>query len=407
MIRPIAILAGILLGAPLGWSAEPETKRLELIVKETAGLRRFGFPVHVTFRTDRDVTETDRFRLVANGKPVTAQFRSLRALGQRRLVALDFNVNQDPLEQKTFQIEYGSKVVPGAEPKGGLEVIEDKETVTIKSGNLRYVVARKPRGLFTQVSDGKREYVRKGGGGFDFLTRGHGTYGLGLTETMTITRRGPLAVGIRFHAGCPIDKDPKKRSFDWQIDLTFPRAKSWVEVDWTVNDPAGVLSELHAGLALLLDGSPTLADFGAGSMVYTTLRKNEAAYLIAPVGGKPAWKVETSRDEEPRRLFAVANPRNAQPPEGWAHSMDRQRCTAVAMAEFGQPGAQDEIHFEGGGQLVFVRKFDQHEVRRQGRKRLRFWAHFVPMPVHIGALTSPQSMMAPLVVEVKNEPRRK
>jgi hypothetical protein len=34
-----------------------------------------------------------------------------------------------------------------------------------------------------------------------------------------------------------------------------------------------------------------------------------------------------------------------------------------------------------------------------GPKRLKFWLHFVPMPVQIGAVTSPPSMLAPLVVE--------
>ena len=32
---------------------------------------------------------------------------------------------------------------------------------------------------------------------------------------------------------------------------------------------------------------------------------------------------------------------------------------------------------------------------------LTFWLHFVPMPVQVGAVTSPQSMMSPLRVDVK------
>ena len=33
------------------------------------------------------------------------------------------------------------------------------------------------------------------------------------------------------------------------------------------------------------------------------------------------------------------------------------------------------------------------------RKVLRFWLHFVSMPVQVGAATSPQSMQSPLVID--------
>ena len=34
-------------------------------------------------------------------------------------------------------------------------------------------------------------------------------------------------------------------------------------------------------------------------------------------------------------------------------------------------------------------------------KGLRFWLHFVDVPVQVGAVTSPQAMLAPLLVEVR------
>ena len=37
----------------------------------------------------------------------------------------------------------------------------------------------------------------------------------------------------------------------------------------------------------------------------------------------------------------------------------------------------------------------------RGPKSLNFWLHFVPMPVQVGAATSPQSMLAPLRVEIQ------
>src|SRR5262249_1618455 len=160
---------------------------------------------------------------------------------------------------------------------------------------------------------------------------------------------------LRFDGSCPIDKDPKKREFRWAIEMTFPRSKSWVEVDWTLDDPAGVVTEMHAGLNLLLEGAPTLADLGAGPMVYTTLRRGEAASHA----GRRAGKVEPQKEHEPRRRLAGAPGPKANPPEGWAHSMDRRRCTAVAMDAFGKAGSHDEVSVEGDGPVVFFRRFDQ------------------------------------------------
>jgi hypothetical protein len=76
--------------------------------------------------------------------------------------------------------------------------------------------------------------------------------------------------------------------------------------------------------------------------------------------------------------------------------MDRRRCTALAVADFA-PGPS-EIAVDAGGRLRFGRTYSG-----KGAKALRFWLHFVGMPAHVGALTSPQSMLAPLEVKV---PRR-
>ena len=39
-----------------------------------------------------------------------------------------------------------------------------------------------------------------------------------------------------------------------------------------------------------------------------------------------------------------------------------------------------------------------------GPKKITFWLHFVGMPVHVGAATSPQAMLAPLRVTVSDRP---
>src|SRR5207247_811524 len=103
VFRPLLALAAVFL-LPLPES-KAQTGKLEISVAETAGIRRFGYPVHATLTLPREVTEKDRFRLLSGGKPVPAQFRLLAS--SAKTVALDFNTNAAPWETKTYQIEYG------------------------------------------------------------------------------------------------------------------------------------------------------------------------------------------------------------------------------------------------------------------------------------------------------------
>ena len=79
--------------------------------------------------------------------------------------------------------------------------------------------------------------------------------------------------------------------------------------------------------------------------------------------------------------------------EGWAHVMDRHRATAVAIKDFAEAEASIETWADG-----------HLRIRRDlggTRKSFTFWLHFVGMPIQIGAVTSPQSMMHPLAVRVE------
>ena len=77
----------------------------------------------------------------------------------------------------------------------------------------------------------------------------------------------------------------------------------------------------------------------------------------------------------------------------------------MAVADFGRlgPGVVDRFEVHAGGHLVFERRFDNEKTGQrlpdQPKKSLRFWLHFVTAPVQVGAVTSPQSMLAPLDVE--------
>src|SRR5262249_49784896 len=154
-----------------------------------------------------------------------------------------------------------------------------------------------------------------------------------------------------------------------------------------------LISGLGAELNLNVDGKETLIDFGAGSLVYARLRAGETAVLRQE---GPRWRtlVGKSGSAEP---YVVSSP-TAGRAEAWAHVMDTQRCTAVALADFAK--SDGEIAIDADGRL---------RLHRQGTKQLRFWLHFVSMPVHVGAATSPQAMLAPLRVELgaRNRSRKR
>src|SRR5262249_36493191 len=89
-------------------------------------------------------------------------------------------------------------------------------------------------------------------------------------------------------------------------------------------------------------------------------------------------------------------------PEGWIHVFDRERCTAMAVAQFGRarPWAVDRFDVYANGRVRFERLYLSQKTvpsaPKEPKKTLRFWLHFVTVPVQSGAVTSPQSMLAPL-----------
>src|SRR5262245_31908346 len=83
------------LAAPVTGTAGRVTVR----VRETAGIRRFGYPVAVRIELDPPANAAAKFRITHLGKPVTAQFRPIEQRdGRISAVALDFDSNFMPHE---------------------------------------------------------------------------------------------------------------------------------------------------------------------------------------------------------------------------------------------------------------------------------------------------------------------
>ena len=338
-------------------------------VRETAGLRRFGYPVRASFKSD-----AGPLQLLENGKPIPAQFTALDGH-----MEVDFNVSLGPGETRDYRVEKGESTT-GA----GVSVSQTDGVFVVRHG-LEFDVPDNLLGFLKQVTSGKLSYLRPGSQGLslnykddtEFRSGGIGHWGE--KTKARVTKRGPLVGGLRFESTEGLRSDRTVKSV---VDMDFPRSKAWIEVRWKVEDPERLVTGMIADVNLLIEGPPTLVDFGANDTVYAALKPAQRFVLSSSA---PGWFVHLN--DEP---YASST---KSPAEGWAHVMDSQRATAVAVSGFGDE-TRDYIDVSADGRLRIRRDFPGG-----GERSLHFWLHFVTMPVQVGAATSPQAMQNPLLVE--------
>jgi hypothetical protein len=358
-----------------------------LRVTEEAGLRRFGYPVQAILG---DVGATRSFRLTRGGQTIPAQFRSVNDPEGRPAYALDFNVSPGPLESQDYTVEFGRAA---EEPTEGMRVARLDGIVRVSNGKtLAFEVPVDLSGLLKSAVNAGEPFLAAGSRGLAIRDRAGKSIPVGGSITSwTISREGPMAVGLRFEASTRFDGGAVRST----VDMTFPRSKSWVEVTWSLDDPAILVSALEVELRLALEGVPTLIDLGASSTIYGQIRGEERMILESGKGpdskAPPRWTVLQGH---PDRLleFAVQRPDDRREAEGWAHVMDHRRCTAIAVADFGK-SSHDRIQVDADGRLAIDRR---HAEPGRPKRALKFWLHFVGMPVQVGAATSPQSILSPL-----------
>ncbi len=343
-------------------------------VRETAGLRRFGYPVRATIPAN-----AASLQLLENGKPIPAQFTPVD-----KAVDIDFNVSLGPWETREYRVEPGS-LASGA----GVSITQADRAFKVHSSSVSIEVPENMLGLLGSVKGSNLSYLRPGSQGLvlnykdDVEFRAGGIGHWGARTKATIVKRGPLVCAIRFESTEGLRSERTVKSV---VDMEFPRSKSWVELHWKVDDPERSVSSLIADLNLLVEGPPTLVDFGANDTVYDALRPGATFALSAAPAEERSQRWFVRLNDEP---YASGS----KPAEGWAHVMDKQRATAIAVAGFGEE-TRDRIEVSADGHLLIRRDFSGGSERA-----LHFWLHFVTMPVQVGAATSPQAMLTPLRIE--------
>jgi hypothetical protein len=321
---------------------------------------------------------------------VPAQFRAVMLAGGGSGIALDFNVSIDPNGAQEYEIAAGE---PAVEPERGLRGSAGEGRFQIDGTGVTYVVPDDLFDFLTLVRNEELTYVDRGSSRLSFVTSQGIAHRLPRLRG-SIARSGPLAVGLRLEGDLPADVG---KPVPVSVDLTFPSSKSWIELKWTIDDRESErVGALAIDLDLKVEGMPILVDFGAVGTVYGTLKDDERMTLkAAPSEG---WSVDKAVGSGSTSIAQSRRMRPGEPAmsaEGWAHVMDSKRCTVAAVADFGLR-TRDELTAGADGGLRVIRKYRD---AGQSPKTLTAWFHFVPMPVQVGALTSPQAMASPLVVE--------
>jgi hypothetical protein len=389
------------MGGPASASTQAHELRFKLV--EMGGLRRFGYPVHTILP---GVRAGNHFRLTRGDRVIPAQFRAVDGPDGGPAIALDFNASPGPLETEDYIITYGAEVEPAPEPKPGMRVEKQGDLFRVWNGSsLEFQVPADLNGFLKSVRNARLPFLAEHSDGLRILCKDAAQSRIGAkpqaerNTRATVVREGPLAVSLRFES---VEALPGDRSVKSTATLTFPSSKSWVETTWTVDDPEGWVAGLGLDLNFTIEGEPTLVDLGATDTVYGQLKGSERLELRAgEAPGRPTdggrWSVLKG---QPERLqpFAVPPSGVTAAAEGWAHVMDRSRCTALALAAFGRQ-SRDRIEVNAGGRVSLARQFaGQGTAPAAGPKSMHFWFHFVTNPVQVGAATSPQAMLAPLRV---------
>ena len=381
-------------------------ERLSLEVRETGGFRRSGCPTAVLLVLPADVSRETRFRLLDDtGEPVGAQFRPDGDAQATNRWWLDFGASLEPSATRTYLVEYGQGVEALAAPSGGHVLHEADDAFVVENAPyISWSVPRDLRGLLRSVDFPPNKHLRPDSPGLYLEDREGGRHPLsGEGIAVRVTRNGPLCVALNFSGHF---EDGPLRGVRWTVDLTFPAPVSWVEVDCKVEDPRDKVStvglELHLALDAPTSEAPTLVDFGAWTYVYSSLYSGEATEMLARPRDVLPPLVRIHRGP-PSELIEVAS--NEAVAEGWLHVMDRRRCLALAVAEFGKD-ADDTLVASAEG-IVIGKRHWLPPVRDLAAttKKLHAWLHFVHYPPQYSAATSPRMMQTPPEVRVLDVPR--
>jgi hypothetical protein len=339
--RPILVFLALASSS----TAEP----IPFTVSETAGLRRFAYPVTASLECiSGTLTSHEKAKLTDDkGSEVPAQFTAMSRWpdGSVRGLDVDFSPSPGPLETLHFRVETGQAATQPL--RAGLSVTESEDEIIVASSAIRHRIRHDGKPLIASIAFGENEFI--------------GPDGIRTTlqpGALEIVKRGPFNVTLKLGS----------------IQLEYVNTKSWVKII----QRAGSERELAVDAQFHLAKLPLLWDFGSGSWLYGNMAKTGQTVTLRH--SSDAWDILTA----PGTRFATTPTF-----DGCGHLADIDR-----VAAFGVAGAAEDIEtlLASDGRVRITSR----------RPELTVYFHVVGQPIPVTAVTSPQAMIRPLVVKRQN-----
>jgi YetA-like protein len=372
-----------------------------VIINETAGIRRFSYPVctQLTFPPGR-VHQSERLALQANTgelSPVQTSAVELWDDGSVKSLQIFFPISMGPLEQKLLQVYISAGGEQSTDVGNPIEWKADEHGFTAAVRKFSVKVDRRSSGLFRSVLDDGKEFMLEGSQGLGIVTsQGHRLQASEHLTSVESIENGPLAGEIRFQGAYTI-VDDGSRAAEFTTRMRFTLFKSWVEITHMIKAPPGGIEEVFAHTRLRVDAPTLCYDVGIAGGTYGKIEVGEKAmYRAENEPFQSRWTLSTWKDHTARADVVGIRSIDAPSQREWLHWLDRGKSLALVTenAWFSR-GMAYEIDRRGDLTVRFFPALEEYPTMLT----FRLWYHFLDGVPHIGAATSPQSIMWPPVVE--------
>lgn len=377
--------------------ADDKSSAVRFRVRETAGIRRFGYPVTLKLSVPPGQLKDSRHaRLVnADHKSIPAQFSTIQKHSDESISRLevDFNLSPGPLETVDLTLEYGDNVT-SVEPKQVLTFAETDETFQVSA----YTIRKDAKPLISSVRYG-REYLQ--GDGLQVMAwDGDVAYKLESAQRQwTVEKKGPFQVRLRCVGN--YSSRSNNEEIPYVLTLEFVSTKSWVGIRHSI--PAKSAGPLSLGIAgdFQLTGR-LLWDTDVGYWLYGVLESPEQMTFSQKAEG---WTCELGKPNAETMYAASAPPKQIS--RGWGHFQESRENGNVIAFGFSGPSMNADYSYTlaGDGKLRFRMNTVKAISKENTAGELNAFFHFIPVPAQHTARTSPAAMMAPLEVTVLAQQR--
>jgi hypothetical protein len=372
-----------------------------VIVNETAGIRRFSYPIcmHVTFPPGR-IHQSERLELQASTgelSPVQTSAVELWDDGSVRRLQMHFPISIGPLEQKLLQVCRSPGHGQSTDVVNAIEWKTDEHGFTAAVRKFIVKVDRRSSGLFRSAVANGKEFMLDGSQGLGIVTsQGERLRANEHLSSVALLESGPLAGEIHSQ-GAYMIADDASRAAEFTTRMRFTLFKSWVEITHIIKAPPSGIEEVFAHTRLRVDAPTLCYDVGIGGGTYGKIEVGEKAmYRAENEPFQSRWMLSTWKDHSARADVVGIRSIDAPFQREWLHWLDHGKSLALVTenAWFSR-GMAYEIDRAGDLTVRFFPALEEYPTRLT----FRLWYHFLDEVPHIGAATSPQSIMWPPVAE--------